>query len=243
MTTRDRLVAMIVAALGVLAAVWLLLVVPERHKASELNAQVSSAQQQLSSAQAEANSASAARTSYADAYASIVRLGEAVPVAAEVPSLIYEIDHAAGNKHVSFESITAGTAGAPSPSAASSATASASASFSLMPFTFVFDGSFTDLNRLLAQLDGLTTRTTSGDLRVQGRLLAIQGVNLAPVASATGKSGKLTGTISADAYVLPTGTQLTGGATPSGPAGTTAQTSTATPSASPSTPAVIAIKP
>ena len=43
MTTRDRLVLVSVSALAVLAVVWLLLVSPERSKASKLSSEVSAA--------------------------------------------------------------------------------------------------------------------------------------------------------------------------------------------------------
>ena len=49
-----------------------------------------------------------------------------------------------------------------------------------MPFTFVFNGSFEDLYSLFQQLDGGAVRTTTGALRVNGRLLTIQSIKLAP---------------------------------------------------------------
>jgi hypothetical protein len=76
-------------------------------------------------------------------------------------------------------------------------------------------------------------RTTSGGLRVSGRLLTLQGVKLEPVAdTASGESGaqKLTGTITATAYVLPAAQGLTAGATASSP---TPAAASASPAASP----------
>ncbi len=49
-----------------------------------------------------------------------------------------------------------------------------------MPFTFVFSGSFFDLYKLFQQINHFTLRTSSGSLQVSGRLLTIQGVQLAP---------------------------------------------------------------
>jgi hypothetical protein len=85
-----------------------------------------------------------------------------------------------------------------------------------MPFTFVFNGSFADLYHLFRQLDQATARTTSGGLRVSGRLLTLQGMKLEPQAATT--SGQLTGTITATAYVLPASSGLTGGSTAAAPA-------------------------
>ncbi len=107
-----------------------------------------------------------------------------------------------------------------------------------MPFTFVFEGGFFDLERLFRQLTAFTVQRPSGSLVVSGRLLTIQGVKLSPATGASEKSGSpqnnLTGTITASAYVLPAGQGLTGSATPSSPTGASAPAS-ASPGASAST--------
>lgn len=234
MTTRDRLVLIGVIALTLLAAVWLLLVSPERSKASKLNSEVSSAGAQLASAQSDAASAHAAQQRYSSAYSSVVSLGKAVPASEEVPSLIYQIAKATKEKHVQFTSITTGgSAGGSSAGSASStvATAAASAGFTQMPFTFVFDGSFNDLYQLFQQLNAATVRTSSGGLQVSGRLLTLQAVKLEP-SHTEGSSQGLTGTITATAYVLPASQGLTAGATPSAPATPGSATSASTPSSS-----------
>jgi hypothetical protein len=237
-TTRDRLVLIGVIALALLAAVWLLLISPERSKASKLSSEVSAASAQLASAQGDAASARTAQQRYSAAYASVVSLGKAVPASEEVPSLIYQIARATNEKHVQFTSITAGGgvggSSSSSSSASSVAAAAASAGFTQMPFTFVFGGSFNDLYHLFQQLNAATVRTSSGGLQVSGRLLTLQAVKLEP-AAAEGSPHQLTGTITATAYVLPASQGLTAGATPSAPA---APASTAsTPSSSGATPA------
>jgi len=256
MTGRDRIVVVALAALAVLAAVWLLAVAPEREKASKLATEVSSAQAQLSTAESQLASASAAQAKYQTAYASIVSLGKAVPASEEVPSLIYQLAQATGEKNIEFASITAGGssgsgAGSSVRSAAgltAGASAAAGAGFTQMPFTFVFNGSFENLSSLFTQLDGFAQRPSSGDVRVSGRLLTVQSVTLAPGGS-SGSGGsenapeKLTGTITATAYVLPAGQSLTGGATASGPAGTATQTASTGASSSSNSPAVVQVNP
>ncbi len=260
MTGRDRIVIMVVAALGVLAAVWFLGVSPKRQQAAELAKQVSSEQAQLSTARSQVSSAQAAQAEYSTDYASIIRLGKAVPASSEVPSLVYQLAQASGRRNVEFASITAGASGSSGASGASSASSSASASsaagaspasagFSQMPFTFVFSGNFNGLYHLFQQLNHFTLHTASGGLEVSGRLLTIQAVQLEPNTSAvSGKEGghaeeQLTGTITATAYVLPAGQGLTGGATPSGPAGTTQTVSGSGSSSSANPPAVAQVTP
>jgi Type II secretion system (T2SS), protein M len=253
MTARDRLVLMTLIALAVLAAGWLLLVAPERKQAAQVQTQVSSARQQLASAQAQASEARSDQAKYTTAYASMVSLGKAVPAEEEVPSLIYQLDHASNQRDVDFNSISTGASAGTSPSAsAAAAAAAAPAAFSQMPFTFVFKGSFYGLFHLLREIDSFAQLTSTGSVRVNGRLLTIQGadITLEDTASAgsTGQTsdtsaaaGRLSATITATAYVLPASQGLTGGATATSPAGTataSAATSTSSPS-SPTTPAVV----
>jgi hypothetical protein len=270
MTTRDRLVLMAIVVLGVLAAGWLLEVSPERSKAAELDAKVSAAKSQLATAQSQLAEAKGAQAQYGTAYASVVRLGQAVPADQEVPSLVYELDQASNGKDVEFNSITASAAGT-SPSSSSTASAAAATGFSAMPFTFVFNGTFTDLYHLLNQVQGFTVQTAAGEVHVSGRLLTIQSASLelpsggsetsakvgagaetGAKGAATAKSpsakeseqAQLKATITASAYVLPSSEGLTGGATAAGPAGAAVTPAAGTPSTSSTTaPAVIKVSP
>ncbi|HTZ63407.1 MAG TPA: type II secretion system protein GspM [Solirubrobacteraceae bacterium] len=264
MTGRDRIVIMAVAALGVLAAVWFLGVSPKRQQAAELGKQVSSEQAQLATARSQVSSAQTAQAQYSTDYASIIRLGKAVPASAEVPSLVYQLAQASGRRNVEFSSITAGASGSSGGSSGASAASSssssssassaagasaASAGFSQMPFTFVFSGNFNSLYHLFQQLNHFTLHTASGGLEVSGRLLTIQSVQLQPNTSvSSGKEGghaseQLTGTITATAYVLPAGQGLTGGATPSGPGGATQTVSGSGSPSSANPPAVAQVTP
>lgn len=253
MTTRDRLMLMGIVALAVLAGVWYTAVTPEREQASKVSAEVQSARQQLTSAETQASEALGAQARYSSAYTSLVTLGQAVPASDETPALIYTLDRAAHNHDIQFSSIANGTSGSGSGSSSSgvsSSTASAaqSAGLSQQPFTFVFNGRFVDLSKLLNQLEGFTVLTSSGPLRVSGRLLTIDSVSLAPSTSGAqsggsqSQSSQLTGTVTATAYVLPSGTSALGGASESGPAGSSQTPNTAS-SGSAATPAVVKANP
>jgi len=247
MTGRDRTVLIVVVVGAVLAAAWLLVVSPERKKASTLGTQISAAQAQLASAEGQLHDAQGAQQQYASDYAAIVSLGKAVPPSQEVPSLIYQLEQASSNKRVEFASIVSGSGSASSSSASSAgssaAVAAASAGFSQMPFTFVFNGTFFDLEHLLSQLNGFTSRTTAG-LQVSGRLLTIQGLKLSPLVSGNSQGSSkgpaaLSGTITATAYVLPASQGLTGGASAVSPI----PASTTGAASSPTTPAVARVTP
>ena len=237
MTTRDRLMLIGVVALAVLLGVWFTTVAPEREHAHKVTAEVEAARQEVAAAETQAASAVSAQAQYSAAYTSLVSLGQAVPSLPETPGLIYTLDRASHSRDVQFSSITNGSAGASSASASATPVAQ-SAGFSQQPFTFVFNGSFVDLYKLLNQLEGFTVQTPSGPLHVHGRLLTIDSVSLTPDASeaqGSAKSSKpkvaqLTGTITATAYVLPAGQSALAGATPSGPGGAPTTSATSTPS-------------
>lgn len=227
MTARDRLVLVVISALAVLAAVWLLLVSPERKQASKLGGEISTASAQLATAESQATDAKAAQQRYSTAYSAVVNLGKAVPASEEVPSLIYQLAQATNQKHVEFNSITTGGAGGTAGGAGAAASttptvpAAATAGFTQMPFTFIFAGNFSNLYHLFQQLNQATVRTASGGLQVSGRLLTLQSVKLEPAGSSESSSTQqLTGTISATAYVLPATQGLTGGATAASPVAT-----------------------
>jgi hypothetical protein len=194
-----------------------------------------------------------------------VTLGKAVPPGEEVPSLIYQLAQASNGQNVDFASIqsgsgsgagggsaaagpaAAGTAAAGTAATGSGSGASRAGGLNQMPFTFVFNGTFPALYKLFQRLNGFTVRTASGQLQISGRLLTIQAVKLAPatgVGSARTANGQLTGTITATAYVLPASQGLTGGASPSAPAGTATTTaSTGSGGSSPSAPAIARVTP
>ncbi len=239
MTGRDRLAAVAVVGVVIVGGVWLKVVSPERSKVSQATGQVESARKSLHTAQQELNQGKSAQARYAEAYASVVSLGKAVPASQQVPALVYELDQASNQKHVEFASIS------PTPSSGSSAKASKEkgTGFEQMPFTFAFNGSYADLFHLANTIQGYAVSTPTGQLSVTGRLLTIQSFKLAPVSnsgetSATAGSSKspktvpgenLAGTVTATAYVLPVGSALTAGASPSGPS---SSSSSATPASS-----------
>src|SRR4029077_18160268 len=106
------------------------------------------------------------------------------------------------------------------------------------------------LEKLFATIDRNVARTSSGQIQVSGRLLTIQSVKLGPLAAAGASApgggsqttNKLTGTITASAYVLPAGQGLTAGATAQGPAGATPASASAS-AGSTAAPAVARVTP
>jgi type II secretory pathway pseudopilin PulG len=234
-TARDRMVIVIVALVVAVVGVWFLVISPKRDQASKLGAQVTAAQQQLSSAQAQIASATGDRAAYARNYRAVAQLGEAVPADDNTPSLIYQLQHAAGLAGVDFRSLVLNAApstspapvtGTPSTSQAVTATlppgvAVGPAGLPTLPFTFTFTGNFFHLANFLGRLERFVV-ATNNKVSVSGRLMTLNGISFA---AAPEGFPHITATISATTYLVPANEGLTNGATGSSPAaGAGAQT-------------------
>jgi hypothetical protein len=127
-TARDRTVLIVVGLLGICAAFWFMAISPKHKDAADLTAQVAQAQARLDTAQAGAATAAAAKAKYATDYSTVARLGKAVPVDDDMPSLVYQLQHVAAVNHVDFRSIKMtgqASAAAAAPTGAAAAVASA----------------------------------------------------------------------------------------------------------------------
>jgi hypothetical protein len=250
-TARDRIVIMIVLAVGAVVAGWMLVVSPKRDQAASLSTQITAQQSQLDTARSQLSAGETARAAFAGQYAQLAKLGEAVPPDDDVPSLIYQVQNAAQGAKVSFRglqlsnapggssSTPPSTSSTPSSSSSSTATPSSSSTSaagaspatttgSQLPpgaaigaaglpteqFTFTLTGNFFHLADFFNRLQSFVTSRGS-TLLISGRLMTINGVNLAPAASGF---PQITASISATTYIVPASEGTFGGATPAGPA-------------------------
>jgi hypothetical protein len=267
MTSRDRIILIVILVAGLLGASWFVVLAPKRQQAASLDTQIAAAQKRLDTANAQAAQAAAAKRRYDADYATVAKLGEAVPVDGGVASLVYQLDSAAGQAKVDFRSVAlaqSATSSAPTQTQAAQvaavgaaqkgqngstttpvpATQAAAATlppgasvgaagFPTMPFSFVFDGSYFDMEHFLDRIAAFT-QVQGNKISIGGRLLTIDGIS--PTASRLGFP-KVKATMAATAYLLPSDEGLTNGATPQGPAATTqAVSATGTAGSSPSTP-------
>lgn len=252
MTTRDRIVIMVVLALVAVGAGWMFVVSPKRSEASSLNTQVSSEQSQLTAAQGQVAAGMSARHEFAGQYAELAKLGEAVPPDDDVPSLIYQVQSAAAASHVSFRGLQLSSAGASSSSSSSSTSPNGQTTTPQLPpgaavgaaglpteqFTITLSGNYFSLSSFFNKLEGFVF-TENGTLMIRGRLMTINAISLVP-----GPSGfpQITASVSATTYIVPPTEGIFGGATPAGPAPTTqAQASTSGSSTAPPAAAVTSV--
>lgn len=205
MKSRDRLILAILGAAGLAAAFWFLAVAPKREQASALAAQVTQAQVRRDTATAKAANAEQARARYANDYATVARLGKALPPKADVPSLVFQLESAARAAKVDFRKVTVEN----QPAAAPGATDTTSG-ISSTPFTFAFEGSFYGLQRMLREI-GRFSRVKGTKVSVSGRLLTLDQVKLS-----AGRDGlpSVKADITANAYVAPIPSTLPGQTAP-----------------------------
>jgi hypothetical protein len=110
-TKRDRIMLLFLLVVGGFGGFYMLVLKPKREEASKLSGQLQSAQDRVAKARADLTTGQQARATYAANYATVARLGKAVPTGDDVPSLVFQLDTTARETGVDFRSVklTAGT--------------------------------------------------------------------------------------------------------------------------------------
>ena len=224
MSNRDRIVVGVLACVVAIAGFWFLALKPKRAEADAAATRAAEAQTRLQEANSALATAATAKKSFDTDYATIARLGKAVPEDDDAASLVFQIETAARKAGIDFRSLAVGgSAATPAPaqssttsngnsgSSSSSSNGSSSSSstsgsgstasatpstgaaatpstlppgvvagtngMNRLPFTFIFDGDYFALTKLLDLLRSFTV--AKGDaVTVRGRLLTVEGVNL-----------------------------------------------------------------
>ena len=248
MTSTNRLIAamLLIAALG--AAFWVIALSPKRDEVAKLDKQVSKLESSLVQHRAEVTQGLEARKEFSVDYEQLVVLGKAVPGDDDTASLLVELNRIAKRAKVRFDQFTlapaegaevpaetaeAGSAGAaegtpasrpisPTEVAASTLPLGATigpAGLAVMPYTLSFRGNFFQLAGYIKGLDSLV-KTTNANVAVDGRLITIDGFTL--TADSNEGFPQLEATFGVTTYLTPPDQGVTAGATPTGPAPSTA---------------------
>ncbi|HEX7297688.1 MAG TPA: type 4a pilus biogenesis protein PilO [Solirubrobacteraceae bacterium] len=126
MTSRDRIVLMVVVGVAAIAGFWFLVLGPKREEATKLDAKVAAAQQRLVQAQSSLGQAQKAKREYQTDYATVAQLGKAVPKDDNMPSLLYQLQSAAGDARIDFRSVQISGASPDAPAASAAGGAASS---------------------------------------------------------------------------------------------------------------------
>ena len=246
MKAQGRMLVVVLAGVAVLAGFWFVVLAPKRADTAAMSDQIAQAELRRDAAVTAAASAEQARRDYQRDYATVARLGKAVPGDDDVASLVYQLESVANDNKIDFRSVQlsgGGGAAAPAEPAATDPAATdtekdatdtpvtptpvvsqappgavvGTAGLLTLPFTFTFDGGYLPTQRMLGAIDRLADVNDAG-ISVRGRLLTVDGFSLSQ-----GLDGfpKVKAQVSATAYIVPADQGATGGATPAGPAGAT----------------------
>ena len=239
--TRTNKILLTVVGFGlVVAAFWFLVLSPKREEITTLDGNIATKQAEVAQSQQMVATYETARGSYKKNYATLARLGKAVPADDDVRSLLVQIEATADGTGVDFEQIELGSGLAGADAATATAPAEgetapegqlatapgtipvAGGALSAMPFNFQFTGGFFDLSTFFAKLEHFVSAKNKR-LDATGRLLRIEKVSIAP-----GSDGfpQMRASVGAATYVVPPVEPVTAGA----PAPNSAQQATTAPS-------------
>jgi Tfp pilus assembly protein PilO len=246
MTRSNKILLSVVALGAAIAAFYFLALAPKREEAATLDTKISTAKAEVEQARLTLAGYEEAKSTYKRNYATLARLGKAVPADDDVQSLMVQLEATADRSGVDFEKIelssglggdttTAGSEPAAGDGQLASAPGTvpvASGALSAMPFIFSFTGSYFDLTSFFSRLEHFV-RLNNKNLDSTGRLLRLETVTIGP--SSVGFPD-MQAQISAASYLVPpvqgvteTGAASSGqnvGTTPAEP-GTTPPTTTA----------------
>lgn len=131
MKSSDRTVLVAIATLGILAAVWFLVLSPKRAELTKLDAEVAELELAATEQEQLAVAAEAAKAGFDDNYHRLVVLGKAAPSDDDTASLLVQTQTLAEQTGVSFRTLTLSAGGveapAPAPTGAAETTADAPA--------------------------------------------------------------------------------------------------------------------
>jgi Tfp pilus assembly protein PilO len=200
----SRMTRIAIAAIALLGAgygYWKFDLAPKRAEAAKLEQEVATQQAQLAQTQALIQTYEGARAAYKDNYATVVRLGKAIPSDDDAKSLVVQLDAAAKRSNVDFDTLNVNSSGGGSAVSTGPVIPGAvnAGAFSAMPFGLSFSGDYGTLGNFLSRLERFVT-LKGENIAVSGRLMRVEKIQLLP-----GAKGwpNMTAQIGASAYIVP----------------------------------------
>lgn len=244
MTRSNKILLSVVALGAAIAAFYFLVLSPKRAEVAKLDSEIVAQEAAIEQARLTLAGYEEAKKTYKRNYATLARLGKAVPTDDDVTSMMVQLEATADRSGVNFENIELGTGvggGSDEPAvpgegqlaSAPGAVPVAGGVLSAMPFNFSFTGSYFDLTAFFARLEHFVSDKNK-QLDSTGRLLRLESVTIAP--SQAGFPD-MKAEIAAATYIVPPvqGVTETGGSSDAQNVGTTPGTTPPTTTASAAT--------
>jgi Tfp pilus assembly protein PilO len=223
MSRTNQILLSVVALGAAIAAFYFLALAPKREQVTTLDAEIATQQAEVEAAKLTLAGYEEAKSTYKRNYATLARLGKAVPADDDVRSLMVQLESTADRSGVVFDRIelTSGLGGDTGGEAATPAEGELSAApgtvpvaggvLSAMPFNFSFSGSYYDLTAFFARLEHFVSANNK-KLDSTGRLLRLESITIAP--SPLGFPD-MSAQINAATYLVPPVQGVNPGGTPS----------------------------
>jgi Tfp pilus assembly protein PilO len=232
-TRTNKILLAVVATVGALSALYFLALAPKRDEVAKLDSEIAAKTAELEQAKLTLADYVKAKGTYKRNYATLARLGKAVPADDDVRSLLVQLETAADRTGVDFEKIELGSGlGAPGTTPTATDTTGAAGELapapgsvpvaggvlSAMPFSFTFTGGFFDLSSFFTKLEHFVT-VNNKRLDATGRLVRLESVAITP---APDGFPEMQAEIGAATYIVPpveavAGAEPAGGTSPSTP--------------------------
>ena len=126
-TARDRKIMFILIPLVVFAGYWFMVLAPKRAESQKVSTELTKAQSARDSAEQQVAQLNTAKASFATDYATVLRLGKAVPTTVDMPSLLVQLDRAARGTGITINDLKPGATTDASSSAAGAGATSGTA--------------------------------------------------------------------------------------------------------------------
>jgi Tfp pilus assembly protein PilO len=207
LTPRDRVLLGVLVVILLCGGFYKFLLTPERHRANELQTQITAAQASLAKAQQRELAGHAAELALSKDQPDWTAAQRAVPNTANVPALLKLLATNAKAVNVTMQSISLSGVSASSTAPTAGAVNSA-LGLTSVPVSLTFSGGYQALNRLVNRLDTLVT-VAHRHIRSSGPLVGISAVDVTPLASGSHPS-KLSVALTANIYQRSAGSTAAG---------------------------------
>jgi Tfp pilus assembly protein PilO len=124
LTSRDRKIVMFAIPLALVLVYWFMILAPKQSEGDKVASELTKAQTKRDAAEQQVTQLNAAKASFASDYATVIRLGKAIPTTVDMPALLVQLNNAAKGTGVHIQDLKPGAASA---SASSSSGAGGSA--------------------------------------------------------------------------------------------------------------------
>ena len=201
LSPQNRIIAGIVlAGVALIAALWFTAIAPKRAARADVSANVSAARQRVEDAHKKVAEYSAARKQFPGLLSEFKRLDVAVPSRGAISQLLRQLQYRARVRGGSLQLVALKSApAAPGTTPATPGATTGPSGLAALPFTFEYTGDYFDLVEILRTVR-TSVRTGGGDLKINGRLLTIDGLTFK---RPEGSRARLQTIVNATAYIAP----------------------------------------